>query len=111
MYCTKCGVQIDDQALYCSQCGAATMNATSARASQPRRPLSRPREDIKVAGVCAGVARYLDMDVTLVRILWVVLSIYPPGAGILAYFICMMVMPKDPLPPVTHAEPAPAAQV
>ena len=102
MYCTKCGVQMDDQACYCSQCGAATMNAPRAfhasAGARSGRILSRPREDVKVAGVCAGVARYLDLDVTLVRILWVLLTVYPPGGGLLAYFICMFVMPKDPLP-------------
>jgi phage shock protein C len=95
MYCTHCGIQIDEQACYCHQCGGATPNA-------PRRTsgktLSRSREDVKVAGVCAGFARYFGLDVTLVRVLWVVLTIYPPGAGLLAYFICMIVMPKDPAP-------------
>ena len=95
MYCTHCGVQIGEQARYCSQCGGATPNA-------PKRTygktLSRSREDAKVAGVCAGFARYLEIDVTLVRILWVVLTVYPPGVGLIAYIICWIVMPRDPEP-------------
>jgi len=95
MYCTHCGVQIDAQASYCSQCGGATPKAARRTSS---RVLSRSREDDKIAGVCAGFARYLGIDVTLVRVLWVLLTIYPPGAGLLAYVICWIVMPRDPAP-------------
>ena len=97
MYCSHCGVEISEQDCYCSQCGGATPNAARRTSS---RVLSRSRDDSKVGGVCAGFARYLGVDVTLVRILWVVLTIYPPGAGLIAYFICLIVMPKDPPPPV-----------
>jgi phage shock protein C len=95
MYCTHCGIQIGDEVRYCHDCGTATANAPR-RTSTPR--LSRTRDDSKIAGVCAGVARYFGMDVSLVRILWVVLTIYPPGGGLLAYIICWIVMPRDPLP-------------
>ena len=95
MYCTRCGVQIDESAAYCSQCGAATVNAPKQPGST--RHLSRSREDAKIAGVCAGVARYFDIDVNLVRVLWCVLSIWPPCAGIIAYVICWIVIPRDPL--------------
>jgi phage shock protein C len=49
----------------------------------------------KVAGVCAGIARYLRVDVTLIRILVLLLSVYPPGLGILFYIACWIVMPRD----------------
>jgi len=55
-------------------------------------------QDAKIAGVCAGIARYFGLDVSLVRILSVVLAFYPPGGGLLAYIICWIVMPRDPLP-------------
>jgi phage shock protein C len=61
-------------------------------------PLSRPREGRKIAGVCAGVARYFDIDVTLVRVLWILLVIFPPVPGILVYVVCWIVMPVDPAP-------------
>ena len=41
------------------------------------RRLLRPRSDRTIAGVCAGIANYLDVDVVLIRALWVVLSIVP----------------------------------
>jgi phage shock protein PspC (stress-responsive transcriptional regulator) len=69
--------------------------------SQVKR-LSRPRNGKMIAGVCAGVARYLDIDVTLVRLLWILLTIFPHIPGIIAYVVCWIVMPRDqePAPPV-----------
>jgi phage shock protein PspC (stress-responsive transcriptional regulator) len=61
--------------------------------------LSRPREGKKIGGVCAGVARYLDLDVTLVRLCWIIITIFPPLPGIILYIICWIIMPLDP-PPV-----------
>lgn len=57
----------------------------------------RPRDDRKIAGVCAGIARYLGMDVSLVRILMLVLLIWPPGLGLLFYIACWIVIPNEPL--------------
>jgi len=74
-----------------------------------RRPLSRVREGKKIAGVCGGVARYFDVDVTLVRVLWILLTIFPPLLpGIIAYLVCVIAMPQDP-PPLRHAPSAPSA--
>ena len=60
----------------------------------PRR-LVRVTGDEKIAGVCAGIAEYLDVDVTLVRALWLALSIVPGAVigGIVAYALAWMVMP------------------
>jgi phage shock protein C len=106
MFCTRCGIEQDDKAYYCSQCGTATGNAPR-RPAAAHRILSRSRDDVRVAGVCAGVARYLEVDVTLVRILWAALTVCPPGAGGIAYIICMFVMPRDPLPVPAGAAHAP----
>jgi phage shock protein C len=52
--------------------------------------------DAKIAGVCAGFARYFAMDVTVVRVLWIIISIWPlPSVGVVAYFVAWIVMPKD----------------
>ncbi len=60
----------------------------------PKR-LYRRSADGRVAGVCAGLAEYLDADVTLVRLLWVVLSIVPGGfvGGVVAYLVAWIIMP------------------
>jgi phage shock protein C len=103
MFCTRCGIQLTESARFCSGCGNPTArNEYSAPAPYPR--LSRPRDDRKVAGVCAGFARYLGVDVTLVRIVAVVLLLWPPGVGGIAYLVGWAVMPNDPL---RLPEPAP----
>jgi phage shock protein C len=62
----------------------------------PRRHLYRSRVDRKIAGVCAGLAEYLDVDPTLVRILWVMLVMFG-GCGVIGYLIGWMLMPQEPL--------------
>ena len=95
MFCTKCGTELKGQDKFCSECGAATQR--NARRAEPPK-LSRPVYDKKVAGVCAGFARHLDADVTLVRIIWLVLCVWPvPLFGVIAYIVAWIVMPKDPL--------------
>jgi phage shock protein C len=95
MFCTKCGAELREQDRFCSACGLAT-----ARGAAPPRPearLSRPMSEAKIAGVCAGFARYLGVDVTVVRILWVVLAVCPLPFGLIAYIVAWIVMPKDPV--------------
>ena len=48
-----------------------------------------------IDGVCGGVAEYLNVDPTVVRVLWVVFSL-SGGAGILAYIICALIIPRKP---------------
>lgn len=69
--------------------------------SSPKR-LFRKKAAGRLAGVCAGIADYLDTDVTLVRLVWVVLSIVPGGlvGGILAYLAAWLLMP-DSIEPAT----------
>ena len=52
----------------------------------------------KIAGVCAGFAVYMDVDVTLVRILWLLTAIFT-GVGFIAYIIAWIAMPKEYGPP------------
>ena len=62
----------------------------------PKR-LFRYSVDGRVAGVCAGIAQYLDTDVTLVRLAWIVLSIVPGGivGGLLAYVAAWIIVPDS----------------
>lgn len=48
----------------------------------------------KLDGVCGGIAEYLDVDPTIVRILWILLTCCSAGAGLVAYIACALVMPK-----------------
>ena len=55
----------------------------------------RSRTDKKICGVCAGLAKYLNMDVTIMRLLVVLLTLFV-GGGLIAYIICALVMPEEP---------------
>ena len=91
MFCTQCGVEIREQDCYCSQCGhrlkPEVRPATSER-------LMRDMQNKKIAGVCAGLARYLNVDPVLIRLIFLVLA-FSTGIGFIAYIICWIVMPKD----------------
>ncbi len=50
-------------------------------------------KDKKIAGVCGGIAEYLGVDSTVVRLFWVLFSL-AYGVGILAYLIAWFVIPK-----------------
>ncbi len=59
------------------------------------KKLYRSTTDRKIGGVCAGIAKYLNMDVTVVRLIAVLLAVFGTG-GIWAYIICMLVIPEEP---------------
>lgn len=60
------------------------------------RRLTRSIDDRKVAGVCAGLAKYMGWDVGAVRVAFVVLSLLPIGfPGVLAYLIMWVVVPEE----------------
>ena len=65
-------------------------------ANRPKRRLARRPFEGKIAGVCAGLAEYFDMDVALVRAAWVVLSIWPGAIvlGVVAYIAAWILMPR-----------------
>jgi phage shock protein C len=98
MYCTQCGFKLDEGDVFCAKCGKATKADAPPRAESGQRRLVRPMREKKIAGVCAGFANYLGIDVTLVRIIWL-LVVFIGGTGILAYIIAAIAMPKDYGPP------------
>jgi len=68
-----------------------------------KRRLTRSAQHKMIAGVCGGLAEYFNLDVTLVRVAYVLISILSVAfPGILAYIILMFVMP----PPDSQAPPA-----
>jgi phage shock protein C len=92
MFCTRCGVQLEERDHFCSQCGTPT-----GRGPVPlvRRRLTRSITNRKIAGVCGGFAEYIDADPVVVRLLWVVLTLGLPPAGIFGYIIAWIIVPKD----------------
>ncbi len=58
------------------------------------QPLSRPAHDRMLAGVAAGIARYLGADVTVVRIVFAVLAVVG-GAGVPIYLAAWLLIPEE----------------
>jgi phage shock protein C len=65
--------------------------------TSPRTKFYRDKENGKWAGVCAGIADYTGIDVTIVRIAFVVAAIMGSGFPILAYIIIAMMAPTKPV--------------
>jgi phage shock protein C len=95
MTCSRCLAEVPELANYCPSCGAAQHEA--AAGSWRSRRLTRSRTGGMLAGVCAGIAEYFHVDVTLVRALWLVFSIVPGAVigGIIAYVLAWLIMPES----------------
>ena len=57
--------------------------------------LERPRAGRMLAGVCAGIAEYFGLDVSLVRIGYVLLTLFTAFCGVLVYFILVVIIPQE----------------
>jgi phage shock protein PspC (stress-responsive transcriptional regulator) len=76
------------------------------------RRLYRSRHDSVLGGVAGGVAEYLDVDPSIVRIIWAVLAIVTGGLFLLLYIVMWIVVPESPYaagPPPGGVTPLPAA--
>lgn len=60
-----------------------------------RNPLRRPRTGRMLAGVCAGLANFFGLDVSLIRILFALLTIFTAFAGIPIYLIMWIIIPEE----------------
>jgi phage shock protein C len=98
MNCGQCGSDLGVDSARCRNCGAAS--------GAPRR-LMRSSSRGRIAGVCAGIASYLGVDVVAVRVAWVVFSIVPGGIvfGVIAYIAAWLVMSDDNVSAVVDNRP------
>lgn len=91
MYCNACGKAIAEDARFCAYCGTVLGHQPA-----PKK-LMRPRAGRTIAGVCAGMGHYLDLDVTLVRLIWILITIlsgiFP---GVVVYAVAWVVIPEEP---------------
>jgi phage shock protein C len=90
MYCNYCGKVIPDDANVCPYCGVRLATALA------RHKLIRPRTGRKIAGVCLGFAEYFDIDVTVVRVVWLVCA-FMTVIGFISYPIAWIIIPEEPL--------------
>ena len=61
------------------------------------KKLYRSKRDRMLAGICGGLGEYFQIDATLIRLLWVILSL--SGSGILIYLAAMVIVPENPAEP------------
>jgi len=63
-----------------------------------QRRLMRSRKHRMIAGVCGGVADYLDADPTIVRLLWALITIFPGTlpVGLLGYIVAWIIISEEP---------------
>ena len=61
------------------------------------KKLYKSQTNKKWDGVCGGIAEYLNVDVTVIRLLWILLTVFSAGiGGLIAYLICSVVIPNPP---------------
>ncbi|MCA9872057.1 MAG: PspC domain-containing protein [Ardenticatenaceae bacterium] len=63
--------------------------------SNGEKKLVRARDDRWFAGVCGGLGQYFGIDSTVIRVLFVLFSVFV-GGGIIAYIILWIIMPEEP---------------
>jgi phage shock protein C len=98
MTCVSCQKDIAAGSKFCYNCGAKQPETPPPGLSSQtggKRRLMRSSTDKKIAGVCAGLADYFDLDPTIVRVLWF-LAVFFAGTGFLAYIILWIVLPLAP---------------
>jgi phage shock protein C len=97
MNCAKCQRDITEYSNFCYYCGAR-QQAPQIGAPVVQKRLTRSTTDTKIAGVCGGLAEYMDVDSTVVRLVWVLVTFFTGIIfGIIAYFVAWMVMPLAPV--------------
>jgi len=104
MICAHCQKEIAENSRYCYFCGSY-QGADPSSSAKPKKRLTLSAKDKKIAGVCGGIAEYLDVDSAVVRLIWALLSIFPGSiiGGIVAYLIAWFILPAPPAAAVVRA--------
>jgi phage shock protein C len=107
MNCPNCRREIADYSNFCYFCGTR-QNAAPAGYAVVQKRLMRSSVDSKIAGVCGGIAEYLGVDSTIVRLIWVVAFFVPVPVclALVSYLVAWIIVPLEPLPIAT----SPASQ-
>lgn len=62
-------------------------------AKKEPKKIYRSKKRRVIAGVCAGIAEYLEIDPVIIRLFWVIFTLFY-GAGLLAYLIAWIILPE-----------------
>ena len=62
------------------------------------KELKRSRTNRMIAGVCGGIGEYLAIDPNVIRLIWVVVTVFTAGTGILAYLLAWLIIPEEESP-------------
>jgi phage shock protein C len=97
MNCPNCQREIAEQSNFCYYCGAR-QQMTPAGTHTAHKRLMRSATDSKIAGVCGGIAEYLEIDSTVVRLIWVIAVFLPVPIfpAIVGYIVGWIIMPLAP---------------
>ncbi|MBQ2879581.1 MAG: PspC domain-containing protein [Anaerotignum sp.] len=60
------------------------------------KKLYRSTSQVKISGVCGGIAEYFGTDVTIIRLIWALGTMMNFFVGIVAYVACVFIIPQDP---------------
>ncbi|MGC9778549.1 MAG: PspC domain-containing protein [Candidatus Heimdallarchaeota archaeon] len=108
LYCPSCGAVNEEFAEFCANCGESLAKARDRKAENEKakqektsegakeKKLYRSRSNKMVTGLSAGLAKYLDLDVDLVRILWLIAFVVSGGVVLVVYLIMAMAIPLEP---------------
>ena len=94
--CPYCAEEIQSEAVKCKHCGS-WLDDQFEESTVPRmRRLTRSSRDQMLAGVCGGLARHLELDPTLVRVAFALITIFSALIpGIVTYVVLAIVVPAD----------------
>ena len=102
-YCTKCGAANEEFAEFCVSCGDDLTKERKKKADEKEeaaqtseKKLYRSRTNKMITGLSAGMAKYFDMDVDLMRILWVIAFFVSGSTIAIVYLIMAAVIPLEP---------------
>ena len=58
------------------------------------KKLYRSTQNKMIAGVCSGLAEYINIDPTIIRVIWALIGL--TGTGLIAYLVCALIIPEKP---------------